>query len=504
MTSPLKKDVYQSVTDNIVAMLERGVKPWAPQWSKSADGLMSLPLRSNGEAYRGLNLMLLWGSAEANGFRAQTWMTFNQAKALGGCVRKGSKGTQIVYWGRFDPKGDDGEEGEEKGVLFAKGYTVFNVEQIDGLPESYFEAVAPLPEVERIARAETWVRGTGAEVRHGGNRAYFSPAHDFVQMPPAGAFTDVQAYYGTLAHELTHWTGHEKRLARTFGKRFGDQAYAFEELVAEMGAAFAMARLGIAADPREDHASYLASWLKVLKQDKRAIFTAASKAQAACDHLFDLADKADFKPVERPSVPAGVICLPDLSGLSSAPVSAPVEDDDDTDPTPPVAPCPSPVSTGVAAGFLSRLTAFKGGRVRAPSRVAARKARSVDDIVERITTPEPVARPFHPRRDPSLCEFLSIRGICDDGGELAARDLDRWHREAPFRRKLVRADGVSLERAAFAAWEAGYFDDVAVPTWDSGDNMHPVSEAMLLEALERELRSDYAHVWGEHDEEFFA
>ena len=179
------------------------------------------------------------------------------------------------------------------------------------------------------------------------------------------------------------------------------------------------------------------------------------------------------------------------------------DDDGDDDPTPPVAPAPAPVSTGVAAGFLSRLTAFKGGRVRAPSRVAARKARTVDDIVADLT-PEPVARPFHPRRDPSLCEFLSIRGICDDGGELQARDLDRWHREAPFRRKLVRADGVSLERAAMMAWEAGYFDDVAVPTMDSSDNMHPVTPEMLIAAMDRELRDDYAHVWGAHDEEFFA
>ncbi len=500
MTTADKKDVYQTVTDNIVAMLERGVKPWAPQWSKSADGLLSLPLRSSGETYRGLNLMLLWGSAEANGFRAATWMTFNQAKALGGCVRKGSKGTQVVYWGRFDPKGADGEETDDKGVLFAKSYTVFNVEQIDGLPDRYFETVAPMPEVERIARAEAWVAGTGAEVRHGGNRAYFSPAHDFVQMPPAGAFVDVQAYYGTLAHELTHWSGHEARLSRTFGKKFGDQAYAFEELVAELGAAFASARLGIASEPREDHASYLASWLKVLRQDKRAIFTAASKAQAACDYLFDLADKALEKAVERPSVPVDVICLPDLSGLSSA---APVEDDDDTDPTPPMAPCPSPVSPDIAAGFLSRLTAFKGGRVRAPSRVAARRVRTVEDIVADITTPAP-ERPFHPRRDPSLCEFLSVRGICDDGGELSSRDLDRWHREAPFRRKLVRADGVSLERAAMMAFEAGYFPDVPQPLWDGPDNMHPVSEAMLLEALESELRADYAAMWGDHDEAFFA
>lgn len=115
-----------------------------------------------------------------------------------------------------------------------------------------------------------------------------------------------------------------------------------------------------------------------------------------------------------------------------------------------------------------------------------------------------IPRPFHPRRDPSLAEFLSVRGLCDDGGELSARDLDRWHREAPFRRKLVRADGVSLERAAMSAWEAGYFPDAPVPAWDSSDNMTPVSEAMLLDALERELRADYAHVWGAHDEAFFA
>jgi len=269
------------------------------------------------------------------------------------------------------------------------------------------------------------------------------------------------------------------RLDRQFGKRFGDKAYAFEELVAEMGAAFAMARLGIAVEPREDHASYLASWLKVLKSDKRAIFTAASKAQAACDFLFDLADKAPKQAVERPSMADGVIYLPDLSGGSSGPEIESHGDDDDTDPTPPVAPKRPPVSTDVAAGFLSKLTAFAGGGISA-------------------------SRPFHPRRDPSLCEFLSIRGICDDGGELQARDLDRWHREAPFRRKLVRADGVSLDTAARMAWEAGYFPDVPVPAWDSSDNMHPVTEAMLLAALERELRADYQHLWADHDAEFFA
>ncbi len=515
MTKAIKKDIYETVTDSIIAMLEAGVKPWAPQWTSEGCGVPAVPTRANGEAYRGINTMLLWGAAEMKGYRAQTWMTFNQAKALGGCVRKGEKATPVVYWGTFKAQADDGEDGDEgKARMFAKGYSVFNVEQIDGLPESFFENVAVVPQGERIAKADQWAVAIGADICHGGNKAFFSPSGDFVQMPPLGAFFEPEAYYATLAHELTHWTGHKARLAREFGKRFGTRAYAFEELVAEMGAAYAMARLGIAAEPREDHAAYLADWLKVLKSDKRAIFTAASKAQAACDLLFDLAEKGEKKPVERPSVPAGVICLPYLPLPVSEPENGLADDDGDDDPTPPVAPCPSPISGGVAAGFLARLSTFKGGRIRAHSstvRKAVFKPLERQETVPATVEPEPApaapaapVRPFHPRREPSLAEFLSIKGICDDGGELSARDLDRWHREAPFRRKLVRPYGVSLERAAFMAFEAGYFPDVAVPAWDSSDNMHPVSEAMLLNALERELRADYAHVWGEHDEAFFA
>lgn len=190
---PERKDIYQSVTDSIIAMLEGGVRPWSPQWSAEGCGLPAIPTRSNGEAYRGINTMLLWGAAETKGYRAQTWMTFNQAKALGGCVRKGEKATAIVYWGRFDPKNDDGDDGEEKGVLFAKGYSVFNVEQIDGLPESFFENVAPLPEGERIAAADAWAVAIGADIRHGGAKAFFSPTSDHVQMPPSGAFHDIES-----------------------------------------------------------------------------------------------------------------------------------------------------------------------------------------------------------------------------------------------------------------------------------------------------------------------
>lgn len=249
---------------------------------------------------------------------------------------------------------------------------MFNVEQIDGLPASFYEPATVEPSETRIAKADAWAVATGADIRHGGSQAFYSPKGDFVQVPPFAAYAEPERYYSTLTHELTHWSGAKARLDRTFGKRFGDQAYAFEELVAEMGAAFSCARLGIENETREDHASYIASWLKVLRADKRAIFTAASKAQAACDYLFDLAGKAPETAVERPPVADGVICLPDLSGGVSEPLSG-LSDDDDTDPTPPVAPAPAPVSTGVAAGFLSRLIAFKGGRVRAHSRVAARK-----------------------------------------------------------------------------------------------------------------------------------
>lgn len=517
-------DIYQTVTDSIIAMLEKGVKPWAPQWSNGACGLPVLPTRANGEGYRGINVALLWGAAEMKGYTRHTWMTFNQAKALGGCVRKGERATPIVYWGTFKAQADDTDESGDDGKarMFAKGYSVFNVEQIDGLPARFLEAAPVVSTAERIAKADAWAVASGADIRHGGNKAFFSPTSDHVQMPPFAAFHEPETYYATLAHELTHWTGHKARLDRQFGKRFGDKAYAFEELVAELGAAFSCARLGIASEPREDHASYLASWLKVLKGDKRAIFTAASKAQAACDHLFELASR---KPVEAPVRADGVICLPDLSKPVSEPDIAPVADaepvpvvtlttsgDDDDDTPPPASPAPT------RGNFSARVTALARARV---SRFAARRvqARRKAGPCEQcgghhdFTPPcnpdgsRPVgepARPFHPRRDPSLCEFLSIKGICDDGGELQARDLDRWHREAPFRRKLVRADGVSLETAARMAFEAGYFPDVAPPSWDGPDNMHPVTPEMLITALDRELRDDYAHVWGDHDAEFFA
>lgn len=223
-------------------------------------------------------------------------MTFKQAAEIGAHIRKGEHGSLVVYADKFtrtetDPKGEECE----REIPFMKAYTVFNVEQIDDLPAHYTAPPPPRPEPpQRIAAAEAFFAGTGADIRHGGNRAFYSPTYDFIQMPPFEAFRDAESHAATLAHELTHWTRHPSRLDRDFGrKRQGDEGYAREELVAEMGAAFLCADLGITPEVRADHAAYLASWLEVLNNDKRFIFTAASAAQRAADYLHGLQPKTE-------------------------------------------------------------------------------------------------------------------------------------------------------------------------------------------------------------------
>jgi antirestriction protein ArdC len=233
----------------------------------------------------------------AQGFAAPIWMTFKQAKEMGAHVRKGETGNLVVYADRIRRTETDEATGEEqeRDIPFLKGYTVFNVEQIDGLPSHFHAPAAPrLDPVQRIETAESFFAASGADVRHGGNRAFYSVAEDRVQMPPFETFRDAESYYATLAHEVTHWTRHPSRLDRDFGrKKWGDEGYAMEELVAELGAAFLSADLDLdlAPEPREDHASYIASWLEVLKKDKRAIFSAASHAQRAADFLNGLQGK---------------------------------------------------------------------------------------------------------------------------------------------------------------------------------------------------------------------
>lgn len=288
----MKQDVYEKVTAKIIADLEKGELSWIKPWSGgNMEGRIVRPLRHNGIPYSGINVLMLWGAAIEGGFSSPFWMTFKQAQELGAHVKKGEKGSLVVYANSITrtEEGEDGRE-EERTIPFMKGYTVFNVEQIDGLPEHYHSRpVAVLDPVERIAHADVFFTATGADIRHGGNSAHYNGGSDHVQMPTFESFRSPESYYATLAHELTHWTKHATRLDRDFGrKRWGDAAYAREELVAELGAAFLCADLGLTPEPGMDHAAYIQSWLKVLKEDKRAIFAAASHAQRAADYLHGL------------------------------------------------------------------------------------------------------------------------------------------------------------------------------------------------------------------------
>lgn len=287
--TPPRADIYSRITDSIIAQLEEGTRPWAKPWNaEHLAGRITRPLRASGKPYRGINVIMLWMAATLKGYTAPIWMTYRQAQELGGQVRKGEQGTPVAYADKLrkTETADSGEEVERE-IFFMKHYTVFNVEQVDGLPPHFYATAAPqISALARLEHAEAFFAALGADVRHGGNRAFYAPEPDFVQMPPFESFRDAESYYSTLGHECIHWTRHPARLAREFGrKRWGDEGYAQEELVAEMGAAFLAADLGLYLTPREDHAAYIASWLAVLKRDKKAVFIAASHAQRALDFL---------------------------------------------------------------------------------------------------------------------------------------------------------------------------------------------------------------------------
>ena len=298
-SSQQRIDVYTRVTERVVADLERGVRPWLKPWTGGSTRI-TMPRRHNGIPYRGINVLILWAEAIDRGYSSPLWMTYRQALELGAHVRQGERGTTVVYADRIiRNEVDDAGNDVEKAIPFLKAYTVFNVQQIEGLPSQYL----PVPERERpkvelIASAEAFIGATGAVIRHGGDSAYYSRSLDIIQMPHPEAFRDAESYSATKAHELTHWTGHASRLNREFGKRFGDTGYAREELVAELCAAFLSADLGITPEPREDHASYLAHWIRVLKEDKRAIFAAAAHAQKAADYLHSLQPGAEAVPTD--------------------------------------------------------------------------------------------------------------------------------------------------------------------------------------------------------------
>ncbi len=285
-----KQEIYARITNQIVSHLEKGVRPWVRPWNaEHAVGRITRPLRHNGKPYSGINVLSLWASAMAQNFAASIWMTFKQASELDAHIRKGEKGSLVVYEDSITRKETDEKTGDEidREIPFLKGCTVFNVEQIEGLPEVYYAKATPtLDPVARIDHVEKFFAALGATIRYGGNRAFYSIAADAIQMPPFESFQDADSYYATLAHECTHWTGSKARLDRDFGgHRFGSEGYAVEELVAELGAAFLCADLELALEPREDHASYIATWLKVLAADNRAVFTAAAHAQRAAEFI---------------------------------------------------------------------------------------------------------------------------------------------------------------------------------------------------------------------------
>jgi antirestriction protein ArdC len=292
-----KQDVYTRITNKIVADLEQGVRPWMKPWNASnTTGRITRPLRHNGVPYSGINILMLWASSIEQGFAAPIWMTFKQAFELNAHVRKGQKGSLVVYANSITKTEDDGSGNEvEREIPFMKGYTVFNVEQIEGLPEIYYTVPEmKLTTVERIERAEAFFASTRADIRYRGDRAFYSCDGDYIQMPVIEAFRDAESFYATLAHEGTHWTRHASRLERDFGRKtWGDEGYAREELVAELGAAFLCADLGLTPEVRDDHAAYIATWLIALKNDKRAIFSAAAHAQKAVDFLHQF--QADMK-----------------------------------------------------------------------------------------------------------------------------------------------------------------------------------------------------------------
>ncbi|MEE9398523.1 MAG: zincin-like metallopeptidase domain-containing protein [Methylococcales bacterium] len=290
----MTQDVYTRITDKIMADLEQGVRPWLKPWNvEHAAGKITRPLRHNGQPYSGINVLSLWMDAEEKGFFAPIWMTFRQSKELGGHVRKGEKGSLVVYANTMHKMQTDQNTGEEVeiDIPFMKGYTVFNVDQIEGLPAHYYAMSSPptLTPEQRIETFERFFKDTGANIQHGGNQAYYAIGTDHIQMPPFPFFKDSESYYASLAHETNHWTRHPSRLDRDMGrKKFGDEGYAMEELVAEIGSAFLSADLGLTPEVREDHAAYIQSWLNVLENDKRAIFSAAAHAQRAVAFLHAL------------------------------------------------------------------------------------------------------------------------------------------------------------------------------------------------------------------------
>lgn len=289
----IREDIYTRVTNQIIAAIEVGTTKCRMPWHVTeADCFAPVNVVSK-RPYHGINVLVLWTAALNKGYAGGMWATYEQWKSLGAQVRKGERGTSIVLWKtlertlRIESKNGLLDKEKTQRALIARDFSVFNLAQVDG----YQPVSKPkLFEHARIRHAERILLGTGAEIRHGGAVAQYQPDSDMILLPKFEAFREPTGYYSVLAHELTHWTAAAHRLDRNLTGRFGTQSYAAEELIAELGAAFLCAALGLSVDPRPDHADYIASWLAILRNDKKAIFVAASKAQQAADWIFKQTD----------------------------------------------------------------------------------------------------------------------------------------------------------------------------------------------------------------------
>lgn len=281
MSSPIH-DLYASVTQQIITALEAGTPPWVCPWERGLGSALPANL-STSRPYRGINVLLLNLQQMARGYTLNRWITYSQARALGGCVRRGETGTGIVFFKMMERDEAANDPGQRRVIPLLRSFTVFNAAQVDGLPEALTAVPAPPEGWTPIGAADELLARSGAVIRHGGDRAFYRPADDVIQLPLPAVFPQASRYYATALHELTHWTGAPGRCNRVLSSRTHIEAYAFEELVAEMGAAFLSSHCGLPGELQ--HASYIESWLTALRNDKRLIFTAASMAQKAADYL---------------------------------------------------------------------------------------------------------------------------------------------------------------------------------------------------------------------------
>jgi antirestriction protein ArdC len=281
--------LYDEITDKIITELEAGRVPWVKPWGTATlRAPLALPKNAlTGRFYSGINVLILWSAVIECSFTGQSWLTFRQALSLGGHVRKGERGVTVVYADRFVPADEQRrarEIGEEaQAIVFLKRFTVFNTDQCDGLPADIATAApSPLPGMIEPA-VEALIRASGIDFRIGGARAFYSPAEDYVQVPPPAAYFEPINWHRTALHELAHASGHPSRLDRDLSGGYGTRKYAFEELIAEIASAFSCAALGVV--PTVRHADYIGSWLEVLREDNRAIVRAASQASRVADYL---------------------------------------------------------------------------------------------------------------------------------------------------------------------------------------------------------------------------